>query len=72
VEPIGSERTDVLLAHLCAMFFNVNRDKKTDPASWKDFIPHIQPPNVKKKQKQKTNEKIDLTRKIAAMFGQKI
>jgi len=55
------------------MFFNVNRDKKTDPAKWQDFIPHFQPPKPKKRpKKQSTDEKIDIARKVAAMFGKQI
>lgn len=37
--PLGGQRTDVLLAQLCAVVANANRDKKSKKAKPKDFLP---------------------------------
>jgi hypothetical protein len=39
IDPVGDERTDLMLAQLAALFFNANRDSGTSARSPADFMP---------------------------------
>jgi hypothetical protein len=39
IEPLGSERLEVLVAQLCALVFNAHRPKHAKPATASDYMP---------------------------------
>lgn len=42
-QPSSGDRVEIAVARLCALFFNVHRDKDQSPKMLKDYLPFYDP-----------------------------
>lgn len=64
--PLGPERTDILIAQLCAVVANANRGKKGRPAKPKDFLPQW---DRRRGEPQSWQQTKSMARMLNAAFG---